>query len=374
MKNNNNFFEKEIEKIFNDDIDDDSILDEYLYDSDEENEKQPPPPPPPQQKYPTDLTPEQIAERHQYVLTLGEEYLETLPPKPDKSNPLQRILFLYFYATQFIILFNKLNGKKPVPQFYDTDKEIKEKAYFIHLNTCFNEFIEMMDDIALNIYNKIKLGVCAHLGGISEFNLHPISFLLQQVLTYQELHSRRAKLNPSTNIQDIWNCITCEKYNPNNEDHRLWKILIFVPLHSDFDNEAIDLAEEPCQINAPVIPKPFGLIVTNDWDKIIRILHISVYFKDYFFNYINDCIKSEEWKHIDELSWNDTWKYLTKDFGDIEKTKHDNNEKTKEVLSTIPENVVITTINNFSREKKQVPLIIFRISVLRDFLKVVIKF
>jgi len=318
---------------------------------------------------------EEIAERHEYVRKLGQEFINNLPQRPNQDDFQSTILYLYFYSVQFVILFNKLNGVKPIPQLFDdTDEEIKEKAYFMHLNDCFIEITTIMDTIASTIYKNIKERVSDNLGGIAEYNEHPISFLMEQILMFRELHSRRAKLNPAVTrmkidtIQNTMNCITCEKYDANNEDHKLWKMLIFNPLHSDYDNDVVDLSEQPYQIPPFEVPKPFFMVVTSDWDKLIRILHICVHFQEYFFSYINECIKAREWETIENMSWAETWKFLTKDYGNLEKTREPTSD------ATLVENVVVTTVNEFSREKKQVPLLVFRISVLRDFLKVVIKF
>jgi hypothetical protein len=226
---------------------------------------------------------------------------------------------------------------------------------------------EISQHILVNIITEKSI---KHLGGETEFNKHPIKDVLEYVCLHKEMHSRRSKLNPATNrvkadnLQIAKNSITCEIYDSDkNSDHHLWRMLIFTPLHSDYNRHAIDMSENMYQVNAPEIPEPFIVVVTPDWDKLLRMLHMCVHFQEYLYTYINTALSEEDLNKIKELNCEQTWLYLTEDFG-----KFMPNVKDKIV------NPIVATLDKFSRQKKDVSPLIFRIGVLRDFLRVVAKF
>lgn len=317
-------------------------------------------------------TAENVLKRHQHIQEVGERYLESFPDRPEKQDRVNRLMFLYYYAIQFVILYHKYDGEVPKPDFNeDSDDKIREKAHIVYLHRSFTDFIEMMKEISQHILvNIITEKSIKHLGGETEFNKHPIKDVLEYVCLHKEMHSRRSKLNPATNrvkadnLQIAKNSITCEIYDSDkNSDHHLWRMLIFTPLHSDYNRHAIDMSENMYQVNAPEIPEPFIVVVTPDWDKLLRMLHMCVHFQEYLYTYINTALSEEDLNKIKELNCEQTWLYLTEDFG-----KFMPNVKDKIV------NPIVATLDKFSRQKKDVSPLIFRIGVLRDFLRVVAKF
>jgi hypothetical protein len=261
-----------------------------------------------------------------------------------------------------VILYHKYDGEVPKPDFEDCDEKIREKAHIVYLDRSFRDFTEMMKEISHHILEDvIKQKAIQHLGGVQQFNKHPIRDTLEYVCLHKEMHSRRSKLNPATNrvkadnMQITRNSITCEVYDSDkNPDHHLWRMLIFTPLHSDYNKHAVDMSENMYQVNVPEIPEPFIVVVTPDWDKLLRMLHMCVHFQEYLYTYINTALSEEELNKIKTLNCEETWHYLTGDFGKILP-----NVKDKIV------NPVVASLDKFSRQKKDVSPLIFRIGVLR---------
>jgi hypothetical protein len=322
------------------------------------------------------FTAEDIQKRHDYVKKLGEDFIhENFFPIPEELE--DKVLYYYYFAIQFVILHCKINGGETVIQLMtDTDERIKECAYITFLDDCYNALLEIVKEKHMEILNRIVDKCCENLGNSTfQYNKHSISGLIQDILDYSEMHSRRAKLNPSDlSAQPLLNSITYEPYDNTNEDHKLWRMLIFNPLKTDKNYKLPDVEEAPLHVPLRTdkepdieVPEPFMRLILPQWDKLLRSLHMASHFHDYLYTYINSAIRGIEWENvIDKVPWGDAWYYLTKDFGNV--------EKAKENESTLVENCVVATINNFSREKKKIPFLIFRISVLRDNLKVLIKY
>jgi hypothetical protein len=314
---------------------------------------------------PTVETVVDFVQRKNYVSSIGDAVFQELPICPD--DRLDKLLYYFYYSVQFVLLYTKLDGKKPVPDiFKDSNDTIREKAYFIHLDHCYKKFNELIKEITNNVYNDIFERVSAHTHNDKK---HRIMEIFKYIVVYKEMHTRRIKSDPTatrtktTETTKTRNIITDEYYDPENKDHKTWRVIILNPLPSDFDpnakdpNEGDDGARNAIMINhlknqgKDTVPDPFCFVVTTEFDKLLRLLHVLLHFDDYMCMYIVGCLTNEEFEHIDQLEkWKDIWNY---------------------VMS--PEHAEVP-IQNLSREKKKVPEFVSRIAEIRDFLKVSLQY
>lgn len=307
-------------------------------------------------------TPEEFIQRRQHVSEIGDALFRELPTPPDDYE--EKVLYYFYYTVQFILLYTKLNGEKPVPDIInDTDEIIREKAYFIHLDHCYKQFNEMLQKMTTTIFNLIHEKISNHL----EHDKNHLMFkILKDIVVYKEMHSRRIKSDPSasrtktTHVNRTYNLITDEEYDPENKDHKTWRMLIFNPLPSDFDYNAIDpneggreyaLTIEVEKLNKTYsVPDPFYIVVTTEWDKIFRSLHTLLHFDEYMHTYLIGCLTNEDFEIIENLSkWKNVWEFAMKEHSDV-------------------------PIKYLSREKKKTPNFVSRIAELRDFLKAMVGF
>lgn len=330
----------------------DSDLDEYLNSSESADEAEGDKIPFSGEKEILSLTPEEFIKRRAHVSTIGQEVLIALPGAPETFT--EKLLYNFYYAIQFVIIFNKLDGNKPViDHANDSDTIIREKVYVIHLDSCYRDFLKMVELLSNNVYSLIRSKA-----GTEE----RIQYIFDQITRYKELHSRRIKSDPAASrtktdkVQKTINIITNEQYDHENVDHKSWRMLIFNPLPSDFDTNAIDpkeggkshaLAIEVEKLKGKYhVPDPFYVVVTTEWDKIFRLIHSLVHFEEYMHTYIIGAVDIEA---IKDMNWKDTWDYLFKEH-------------------------VSVPIKNLSREKKKTPQIVSRTAELRDFLECAISF
>lgn len=296
-------------------------------------------------------------EKTEYAQNVIRIEMGTFTPEPE--DYLERLLYFFYFSAQYLILSAKTNGDKPIPDvLHDSDETLKEKAYFIHLFECFNKFNDIMGLIAISMYNEFDNRLKVHLK--EQYDDHTLAYFMGALKIHKELHSRRIKSDPSTfrtKVDDIrvtYNTITKEKYNPNDKDHKSWRLLIINPLPSDYNYKSIDPHEggnthelniEISKLNGTYnVPKEFSIIVTTEWDKVLRLIHTTLHFDEYMHTYIVNSISVEDLKVIQGLNWKDAWKYLFKDYYNVK-------------------------LDEFSREKKKTPSIVFKIAELRDLLK-----
>lgn len=306
------------------------------------------------------LTPEDFILRKKYVSEIGDKVFSDLPGIPD--NYTERLLYYYYYAVQFAILYHKLDGQKPVLDIVnDSDDVIREKAYYMHLDNCYREFNSMVEILANNVLGSIKNKIKAR--SDSE-NAKTLLYMLDQFVKFKELHTRRIKSDPaaprtkvdSTASKITYNLVTGERYNHENEDHKSWRMLVVNPLPSDYDINEIDpkeggrthaLAIEAEKLKGNYhVPEPFYVVVTTEWDKLCRLVHVLVHFEEYMHSYL---IGAFDTTSIINMNWKDAWNYLFKEHADV-------------------------PIKNLSREKKKTPQIVSRTAELRDFLECAVGF
>ena len=303
-------------------------------------------------------------ERKRHICELGETVIKNFPTPPDDKEA--KLLFYFYYSVQYLLLYAKFNGVKPIPDIYkDSDDTIMEKAYFIQLDGYYKIFTDLIKDITNNVYNKIYNKTLNHCQNDPK---HRIFEVFKYLVIYKEMHSRRIKSEPTatrtktTEVIKTKNIITDEYYDAKNKDHKTWRVIIFNPLPSDFDPNAKDPNEgEEGKRNAIMInhlknqgketvPDAFCFVVTTEFDKLFRLLHVLLHFNDYMFTHVIGSLTNEEFDVIDNLTkWQDIWRYVMKEHHDVD-------------------------IKNLSKEKKKDPKFVSGMSELRDFLKVVNEF
>jgi hypothetical protein len=294
-----------------------------------------------------------LPDRLEYIKKLGEDYLMSLPPEPD--DRVERILYNYYYAVQYAIFHYKFDGKKPLPDLEnDTDDQIREKSYYMHLTHCYNELIKAVSAFAEEYYENIKTRLAEHVGSRND----PLLIFVNCLKKHKELHSRRIKTDPGAartktdEVSITWNSVTHVAFNSQNPDHKSWITLIINPLPSDYDPEAEDpsMGHRKRELEREIhrlrggftVEEPFFIVVTPEWDKLIRVVHVLLHFEDYLNTYVVGCI--DDWDDIRDMNWADSWEYLFGEYANVPLMK-------------------------LSREKKKVPMVVSRMAELRDFLK-----
>lgn len=315
-----------------------------LLDTDDGEERVPP-------QTPVTLDAATILARKEHFREICKEIYSKVPLAPD--NPLDLLMYHYYYAVQFIIVYHKYN-ECPVPDFVnDTDADIRQKVYIHHLRSCYHSFIESINLLGNNVLRLIRTKVSALPQGE---NRDTLLWFIDQLTIYTELHSRRVKSDPAASrtktdeIQRTFNMITGEEYDHGNEDHKSWRQLIINPLPSNFDRNAINPKEGGrTHEMALLVDKmngksdlrdPFFVVVTTEWDKLLRILHVLLHFEDYMHIYLVGCIDLDE---LENMPWQKAWVHLFKEHAEV-------------------------PIQKLSREKKKTPTIVSRTAELRDFI------
>lgn len=325
-----------------------------------------------------ELTPEEIKEWHRRTVEIGEEEWKKYEKIPQVSTDTrysendytQKMYHLFYFAIQFVILYHKFDGQIPsVPMYGDSEALIREKSYYVLLCDCYHRFVNIVSEISKNVYETFKQRIQTHLG--DDYENHPISDILDCICKYKEMHSRRLKLDPGTNktksddFTATYNAITGELYNNANKEHKIWRLIVFNPLPSDYDYKNKDPKEqdeaELMNIKVDImngkytIPDAFGYVVDNEWDRKIRMLHTLHHFRDHFYTYINLGITEEQWDKIAHMNCRETVEYL---FGkELPTIRHKN------------ETPYSLWISRLEKKKKEGPELIYRIAVLRDNLE-----
>lgn len=381
-----NEFTKEVLSSSSESVDqeeNDAILEEYLESSSssssEEEEKE------------REITMDERRRLYSRAVEIGEEVLSKysktpqISPEPryEERGYINKLYHLYYFSIQHIILFHKYDGNIPKPDIIkDNEDTIREKSYHLHIHRCYVDFIAIVNELALNVFNTFKQRVSEYLGPDNQD--HPILDILNCIPKYKEMHSRRLKMDPSTTrtksdeVRPTYNSITLEPYDKEIKEHRLLCHVFFVPLPSDFDYKQKDPKEgdhidprkdEGVYLNNVKvdilngnykIPEPFGYVVCSMWERKIRMFHTLLHFEDYFYTYITEGIIDSQWKVIEKLSCEETWDYLMDK--PLPEPRHKN------------ETPYCLWIAKLNKEKKTDPVLIYRIAVLRDVLEAAIKF
>jgi hypothetical protein len=308
-----------------------------------------------------------------------EDYFQRLPPEPEDTT--QRLLYWFFYHIQYSIYTMLHNGEKALPAQTDSVAKLHEKAHVLHMYDAHVKFTPAID-IARKEYCTLINRKIRALPGMDA--KHPIFDFLNDLEKHKELHTRRIKENPTMRRtrgaigerpEVVHNLITGEAFDYANPAHKTWRMLIINPLPSDSDYRVLDPAEivanakidalsmeseeairehvTGAELNAMLtmdrLGKMYCVLVTNEWDKLLRVIHTMIHFEDYIQNYIVGAITDADWQVIDtdeyKNDWQAVWRFLTTDaFYD-------------------------KPIGKYGKVKKEMPQIVTRISEVRDLLK-----
>jgi hypothetical protein len=293
------------------------------------------------------------------IQTTLEIVYNEFPPEPLAQE--EKILYYLFYAAQYSIFYYLKDGKLSPPQSTDSNNILREKAIGIHLYSIWNKFCEQIDTYGEELIVKITEGVK------QRKPKHPLLFFIDELCQHKELHSRRIKGNPALQrtrqeIQRVSdttaptkNLITDELYDAKNPRHDQWKWLIVNPLPSDYDENVLDPEEGNLnhlvsELNGQTrLKNPYCVMVTNEWDKLLRLLHTMLHFESYLNNYMISSISTSQLNELERIErWDEIWHLLLGD------EYHDK------------------PIQKMSREKKTNPLLVSRLAELRDLLRTVI--
>lgn len=284
-----------------------------------------------------------------------------MPDEPE--NVEQRVLFWFYYTVQYLLLFHKTPNEVIDNLCIDgteTYADALEKAYMMVYRSYSEKFRLLMRKMADDIYNAWYADVRrrGHAKGLAAF--------FPKLRLHQEVHSRRIKMNPGetrtkTDTEQIaYNLVTGERYNPDNRDHQKWHLIVVNPLPSDYDCNEIDPKEGGLEHQLAIealkdqgtydVPEPYMVVVTPEWDTIIRTLHTALHFDDYLVVMLVQNITNEEWREIEKIPcWKDAWAYIVTDA------------------------YAKTPIDQLPNKKKENPPIIAKIVQMRNFVMEILK-
>jgi len=300
--------------------------------------------------------------------------------KPPAAPPHRQSLDFYLLqACKFLISYHVYNGPAPKPAIGDNEAQIKRAATHMCLERYYMQFFNRFDKIKETIVEQIYADIDAATLGED----HPVKDVSDLIMVHKELHVRRLKTDPAKKRTKmsagetrsiVYDPITKDPCRFNKVDKvddgpltmkyyrqlSSMKYMIFIPLPSDFNSEAIDplqgnmehrlslLADE---LQGNVDPKydmeaPFGIVMAEEWSTFYSILHNIIHFQHYLHTYISGAIPKD---FVADPDWDTTW----------------------EQLAGVYHNRPIT---KFARKVNITPDVICRITEMRDFLRFVMDF
>jgi hypothetical protein len=218
------------------------------------------------------------------------------------------------------------------------------------LNDLCEQFRDQYDVIKNNAIEQFCRDISKSTEGDDE---HPMSQIVWYLCHHKELHVRRIKVSPAkqrsklevgTKPDDVYNCVTLDEHifgkNPNNDTR--W--MIFHPLASDFNDDAIDAKEATMDHRIALaadelqhrhddtytVDPPFGFVVSTEWSSLISFIHNIVYFQQYVECYLSEKLREfvhtpaelarinlapettfeELTAHLQQMPWDTVWEQL----------------------------------------------------------------
>lgn len=309
------------------------------------------------------ISDDQAIERTREIGEIRKEVFESFPEIPD--DYIEGIPELFYYATQFIIAYTKLDGENPgYDPYTDSDEIVREKATIDYFCEAFTKLVKVIEIVGDKVYNSVYDNLEVHVGGDTS---HPLIFFLEAIERHKELHCRHLKTDPgvararSDPVKPTYNAVTGERYDFDNPNHKSWRSLIINPLPSDYNHNNLDpeeggkeyqiLIELEKEQGTYKVAEPFSIVVTREWENIFRCVHSLIHFQDYMFTKMLSCISSDkDWEIITSLSTHDTWKYL------------------------LTEEYYNVPIAKLSGGKKKLPAMVAALIEMREMLKRVVSF
>lgn len=280
-------------------------------------------------------------------------FYREFPPEP--KDPQAILSYLLFYSCMHVI-YDNFNPEPQKPSMNDSDAQLREKTFGIHFLACYHKFCKIVRDLSTEFYVALERNLISRCG-----EEHPLTQLLPKFNEHAELHSRRLKGNPTGQkkradgvVLPFINIVNGIEYDMENLEHRKWRWLIFNPLRTDMDQNAINYAEaddiERVQMDLDHIQgvesheDPYGPIVTPEWNTLLCLLHTFLHIEDYLAVRILKPVLSMT-EDLSVMKWDQLWSAIV----------------TPEYAKK--------SIEKYSREKKKTPEIVSRIAEFRDLFK-----
>lgn len=317
---------------------------------------------------------EDIVKRIEQMNEIINRVHREFPPVPKQEH--ERLMHYLYYAA-LCCLFSDIKGPDFdwTPQANESEAIITEKAIGMYLDEMYRAFIKISEHMGDHLFEKIEAAVYKRFP-----DGHPVLDLMELINVHKELHSRRIKADPclprtkaeiAGGHQAAINIVTQEVYTdhpieeeiaPENlkrrtqpwklteeeiaklpetarKHHSSWKMLIISPLPSDTDENAVDPVyrsqEEEMLHNIDVIQnmetdvESYGIMVTDDWDKLLRTLHGACHFPLYLHDRMVDSITPKERSELTELPWKQVWKRLAGPYANKRITELTGNKKSQ---------------------------------------------
>lgn len=320
---------------------------------------------------------ENFPELHAEFMRKGEEIWNTKIPKrpilpsvnPTIDHQIDLAYYNLYFSVQYAIIYHKFDGEIPPMNFMEdlqNPEMMEDKIFYLNCSIAYQNLTDFTHAIAEHMANTVRARLSPQ---------DPVCIFMENLFKHQELHSRRLKLDPGIKERPTYNAVTGERYDSKNKDHKKWRLLFIYPLATDYDSQAIDdvVAAQDEQHDLAIkaaklmgernVPEPFGIVVNPDWDKVLRIIHIMYYFTDYLFQYIVSGIDCDTWASLQHMDREETWETLMGEFGELPRLEKRDNQSP-----------IALWVAGLKKEKKNVPVTIFRMTVLRDLLTTGIKF
>ena len=317
--------------------------------------------------------PENIVRQIERMNATIDKIHREFPRVPEKEG--DRLMHYLYYAA-LCCLFSEIKGEDFdwTPQPHDSEELLTEKAIGMYLDEMYRCFIKIAEFMGDYVFTKMEGAVYKRFP-----KGHPILELMQLINDHKELHSRRIKADPclprtkaeiASGHQSAMNIVTQEVYSEGCEEdlvvatpeeqarsqpwkltpeeiaklpetakkhHSSWKMLIISPLPSDGDENAVDPVyrsqEEEMLHNIDVIQQvgedveSYGIMVTDDWDKLLRTLHGACHLHLYLHDRMVECITPTQRREMSTLPWKVAWKRIAGPYANKRITELTGNKK-----------------------------------------------
>jgi len=308
-----------------------------------------------------------------------KQYIDQHQKAPVRPPKTQSLDFYLLEACKYILFIHLHDGPPEPPNIDDSDDILKQKVIYKCVKKNYTKLISMFQVYQRIIIDGVFNDIEEQTSGVD----HPIKDILDIIIVHQELHCRRMKTSPSKQrtkmgvgetrdiIYDPVTCTPCrfeESKDPSRDTNPTsmkyyrapssMKWFIFNPLPSDFDSDVIDpmegdqnhrIALDADKLQNTLDPRyqvrdPFGVVLPEKWGKLLGIIHNIVHFESYMKSYLLTAVVMDNSKTFEQ-----NWKDLTG-------------------------NYYGKTITKYARKVKGTPLVVRKITEMRDFLRFVIEF
>jgi hypothetical protein len=249
-------------------------------------------------------------------------------------------------------------GVTTPPTIEDTPEQLRDKALILCL---YNDYLALdlaVKQLASDIYSTVRQDVI-RIGGAS----HPMLKVLEKLVLHQEIHIRRLKrgTNESRTKRDAQpNAPILNATDGTEVGHPDGSIrwIIFNPLRSDYDENAIDEVEGGIEHQLAIqvdklkgdekTPDPFGAVVSTGWCDLLQLVHNALHFCEYATIMLQSGFDDSDIEKYTKMPWPEVWKDLMGAYWDV-------------------------SIGKYGKSREG-PHMVARMSALRDALRSMVKF